>query len=149
MILLSDLFLTRKGTEYWLGLQHDDLRLQLPTDGDLGQIMSAFSWLLKTLETNLTGTPFPDTAITRSGLVLDRWTIERTKVEPLAWRMQMAYRQFQYDCLMDRNLEMVINGFQGAMKFFAYKTKLITFDADLVRNREQAAGFGLLTKEDG
>ena len=82
-------------------------------------------------------------------LTLDTVEIEQLTVAPMSYKLTMVRGPYRYEATSDRNAEMVLLMFQGAMKFFAFKEKLITVEEEITWKRQEASRLGLLTKEDG
>ncbi len=149
MILLDELSLSHRFGTFYLRIRHRQCKLVLETDHNLGIIMSAFSAAMKEIHASVSGSPDLRKTEMRSGQIdLDSWTIDDCYIAPYWWVMTMTKGELVYTVRMDRNLEHVILAFQEAMKFFAFKAGVTTFDHDVIRQRDAAGELGLLTKED-
>ena len=150
-IMLSELS-CRKGRDHYtvaLRPQHGE-RVSFQTDGNLGQIMSGLSTLFEAIRVMRYGGTMKQPMILRGSITLTTFRIEPQGMWPYRrWVLTMIDEAGHvYQAEMESDLELVLLAFQGAMKFFGFKHGLTTFDAEVVRNRDQAGELGLLTKED-
>ena len=84
------------------------------------------------------------------------WPLEVLELEtlpevawPVRYRLVMESGPYRYEATSDADVEHVVLMLEGALKFFAFKMKLVTIEEEVCRNREVAAAEGLLTREDG
>lgn len=148
-LLLDELSLSHRFGHYHLRIRSGPFKTVIETDHNLGLIMSGFSAAMKELWAQRTGQTAQRTTEMRHGSIeLDTWTIGDCWIAPYWWTMVMTKGLYVYEVRMDRNVEHVILAFQEAMKFFAFKCGVTTFDHETIRNRDRAGEVGLLTKED-
>ncbi len=149
MILLDELSLSHRFGTFYLRLRCGPCRLVLETDHNLGIIMSVFAAAMKEIHASVSGsTERRETEMVAGPTELDTWTIDDCAIAPYWWTMTMTKGTLVYTVRMDRQVEHVILAFQEAMKFFAFKAGVTTFDHDVIRPRDAAGELGLLTKED-
>lgn len=149
MIYIDEMRLKRTAQHYELRVRTGEFVIEQQTDEYLGTIMSAFSACLKAIALHY-GVALPDdTTELRCGTIrLDTWEIEQTGIAPIDYRMTMISGPYTFEATSDKALENVIRIFAAAMKFFAFKYKLITLDDEVARNRDVALGWGLVNDED-
>jgi hypothetical protein len=87
--------------------------------------------------------------ITPNNIDLVTYDVEPLVIAPYSWKLFMGWkcpktqRTFTYTAHMERDVEMVISAYSGALKFFAMKSGLILMDEDFdVRNKDRAAEEG-------
>lgn len=68
---------------------------------------------------------------------------------PSRWVIRLRSGPYQFEATADDDVEHLLLLFEGVMKFFAFKYRLVTIEPEVVTNREVAAQLGKLTKEDG
>ena len=154
MIAITMLRLDRSGTNVRLTMAtigSCGVVVSVACERTVGSIMSAVSCCVKELVW-LTGGAVAKPEATDhlvGTMALDTVEIEPLVVDPMAYKLTMVRGPYRYEATSDRNAEMVLLMFQGAMKFFAFKEKLITVEEEITWNRQEASRLGLLTKEDG
>ena len=151
MIAITTLRLKRSGTGMKLTMGSGGMVVSAPCERTVGSMMSAVSCCVKELAW-LVGDSLSQPAPTEhliGPLTLDTVEIEQLTVAPMSYKLTMVRGPYRYEATSDRNAEMVLLMFQGAMKFFAFKEKLITVEEEITWKRQEASRLGLLTKEDG
>lgn len=133
----------------WIRFSVESGTYQELTNLELGQVMAAWSNLWKRIaKGDGLETADPVTSIT-TGRTLDVFRVERTWNPETPWRLLMMKGPYKYDVYVGATVECWMAAVSAAMRFFAFKDKLITVDEEVSWNREQAAAFGLTTREDG
>jgi hypothetical protein len=151
-LLLTDLRVHHVGEYYQHRMTAGPYEAPFITDGNLGVIASLFSHNLKVLAARITHQPEPvldTTDITPNNIDLVTYDVEPLVIAPYSWKLFMGWkcpktqRTFTYTAHMERDVEMVISAYSGALKFFAMKSGLILMDEDFdVRNKDRAAEEG-------
>ena len=146
-LILNKVPLTRG--HYWLNLRMGAHHLTMPTDDNLGHLMTACSALWKSVAF-LSGqtAQLGATARVTSPIRLSEIRIEKSLVVGERWTLRMTSGPYRYVAGMGGTLESVMLAFMGAMKFFSFKYGYTTLDPEVVRNRAQAVRDGMTTKED-
>lgn len=136
----------RLGGEYRLWLENETHGIETAFIPFLGSFTSAFSIAFRSL-LGQSGT----VACADGPIPLDTLTVERMSevAYPLTYRLIAGSGPYRYEATSDDVGEHVLLMVEGAMKFFAFKYKLITLEPELCMNRERAAQGGVLTREDG
>ena len=114
------------------------------TDANLGHIMSAWSAVLKQIQSRQTGLPPSPTDEMTGKITLDRFAMVPLTVYPWRWRIEMESGPYRFEANVDQELQSVTDAFSAAMKFFGMKYGLVTVFPDVTRNTEQARALGLL-----
>jgi hypothetical protein len=114
-------------------------KVEVRCDGNLGSIMSGVSAAVKVLSGVRS-----ETAYQGSATNLDVYRIAPLTVLPYRWQLIMEAGPYRYTCNLDDDLEHVLFGFAGAMKFFALKRGLVVVEEEVTRNAEWAHEQGLL-----
>lgn len=149
-IYVSQFSVRKLGSEHVMRVgwwsEHDieDRIAEARTDLNLGNILAAFSSVLRTI----TGGASCAVASYGGPIELESWTVEPLTLWPFRWHMTMVSPKGIFEPRMDGDLEGLIQHFSAATRFFCFKHGLTTLDPDVVRNRDRAGELGLLTQED-